>query len=107
MRVPNLAHDFSLIKALELCEVPFRLRLLRELKKEILIMLPEWQLDSVREDYFLHQIQQTWSFEDLLELVAEVNSRHLQQNPSGRYAYLNASAGHFFWELRYSTESLQ
>lgn len=101
MRAPILTQNFDpFLQGLELCEEPFRLRLLRELKKELLLLLPEWGLAPSREDYFLHQLTQSWSLENLLGLVTEINARHLNQCPHGQYAHLETSSGAPRFELR-------
>jgi len=104
MRASLPIQDFQeILQSLELCEGPFQMRILRELKKEILLLLPDWGLGPAREDYFLHQLNQAWSFEDLLSLVSEINSRHLQQNPTGSYAHLSSGLQGLKWELKATT----
>jgi hypothetical protein len=101
IRATTLIQDYQpILDGLEHCEEAFRIRLLRELKKEMLQILPAWGLSSSREDYFLHQLTQTWSFESLLDLISEINSRHLKQNPNGHYVYLSSGSQGFRWELR-------
>ena len=103
MRSPQFGPDLQqTLQSLELCDGAFQLKLLRRLKKEILLLLPDWQLAPAREDYFLHQLNQAWTFEALLSLVSEVNSRHLQQNPGAFYALLVNDQLGFRWELRAS-----
>lgn len=109
MRASSHIQDFTpILQSLSACEEGFRVKILRGLKRDVLNILPHWNLDPVREDYLLHQLNQSWSIDDLLELIGEVNSRHLRQHPQGFYLYLSMDNPGLQWKLLSSSaESLQ